>query len=170
MGKLICCICICSVLLVAGCGPGAKEQFHPRYIERANKDIVFKESVNAIRMAVGGIDKSTDKRKGYISSIPYPPPVRFRQNIRIPTRYVLEVMLREHNLKGKTFYTPEFNLVTIQSKDRGKTWVRIPPPRAYKSFIEEDLRKRVITIISGLIDRLLPGDCFIGFIIITVFQ
>jgi len=164
MGRLMW-IWVLAAILAAGCTVPTKEKFHPRYIKRASRETVFKESLKAVYHTTGGVD-TVDETKGYIKSVRFPPPLRYRHLYRVPTRYFLEVKLAKHQEKDTVFYTPEFNLATIQSRDMGKTWVRIPPPQAYKEFIEDDLRKRVITIVAVLLHRLLSDDCYLGFVVL----
>ena len=153
------------LILAAGCGPEVRKIYPPRYMKKASKEAVFNESIQAVYMMARGINNSTDKKEGYIRSVPYPPPPQYRSHYRVPTRYVLEVSVDMQKEGENVFYAPEFTLSAVHSKDWGKTWSRISPPKKYRKFLEEYLEKRVVTILSGKIERVLKSNQYIGFII-----
>jgi len=151
---------------VLSCAARAKQDVYPpRFVERATRERVFNESLQAVT-AIAGAARVADIETGYIRSVSYPPPPRFMPLYRKPTRFVLEVRIRGKKEKGKTFHVPEFTLSAIQSPDWGRSWKRISPPRSYKDFIENHLRKRVITIVAGYYANVLTENEYLGFIVL----
>jgi hypothetical protein len=86
-----------------------------------------------------------------------------------PTVFYLEAFINKVNQKGKdkeyVFFAPSFKLHALESRDWRKTWHPIPPPKAYKEFIEKDLRRRVVLMLSGFYAEYVPRNHYLGFVV-----
>ena len=161
---IIAAVLIGCTLGSAGCGAPPKGVYSDRYKLKATKMEVFNQSLQAVARITAAADEETDEVKGYIKSLPFVPPDK--KPYPWPTRYYLEVFVKKEQAED-AFYVPDFQLKAEETRDKGRTWEPVSPHSEYKTFLEQDLEKRVMWMITGYLHMVLPKNHFLGFVIIS---
>ncbi|MFH1707568.1 MAG: hypothetical protein ABIF71_06600 [Planctomycetota bacterium] len=161
--------CLTAVFLVilaaAGCaGPVAKPRpvdFPPRYRERATLAEVYRHAVIGVTASAGALDRQTDEERGFIRSMPFPPPpLEGGRKYTVPTRHYLECEVKP--AADGDYFIPHFHLRVEEL--HGRTWTEIKPPSPFTEIMENDMQRRVRDFLMGnYVAHLKPGQ-FLGVI------